>query len=230
MLLKKPTAAAGISKPRRGRVLAIRWVSVALVVAGVVGLLSQYWPMIAGDAIVGGMQSDRAHSFHFGNPQGADAKYPLNPQKEGEVFARMTVPRFGKDWARLIGQGTRWHPTLNEIGVGHFRGTALPGGVGNFAVAAHRGGFGGTFRDIDKLGPGDKVYVETRDAIYTYVYMQTKIVKPSDIGVVAPVPAELIGAVAGGHYMTMTSCYPIWVDSHRIVVWLSLGGVEYKHR
>jgi sortase A len=39
--------------------------------------------------------------------------------KLADIFAKMYVPRFGSDWTRLIAEGTRRHPVLNEIGVGH---------------------------------------------------------------------------------------------------------------
>lgn len=140
----------------------------------------------------------------------------------GDVFAQMYVPRFGDKWTRLIGEGTRWHPVLNEIGVGHYIGTAMPGRKGNFAVAAHRGGFGGAFKEIHTLQEGDRVYVKTKKYWYVYKYLQTKIVDPGATGVIRPVPEGLDGAYRGGRYMTLTSCTPIFINTHRIIVWLQL--------
>jgi sortase (surface protein transpeptidase) len=40
--------------------------------------------------------------------------------------------------------------------------------------------------------------------------------------VISAVPKELVGSHVGGKYMTMTSCDPIFVNSHRIIVWLEL--------
>lgn len=139
-----------------------------------------------------------------------------------DIFAQMYVPRFGETWTRLIAEGTRWHPVLNEIGVGHYRDTAMPGEVGNFAVAAHRGGFGGAFKEIHRLQAGDRVYIKTKNYWFVYKYLQTKIVEPTATGVLAPIPEGLNGAVAGGRYMTLTSCTPIFVNTERIIVWLEL--------
>ncbi len=49
-----------------------------------------------------------------------------------------------------------------EKGPGHYRGTALPGQVGNFAVAGHRVGKGEPFLNLDQLRAGDAVIVETK--------------------------------------------------------------------
>ena len=46
-------------------------------------------------------------------------------------------------------------------GPGHYSGTALPGQVGNFAIAGHRVGKGEPFLNLDQLRPGDAVIVET---------------------------------------------------------------------
>ncbi|MEO0024972.1 MAG: hypothetical protein RL196_1413 [Actinomycetota bacterium] len=205
--------------------------SIALVVISGALYLAANWEPWVSDPITSNHQSNLANSYHFAKPhQPASAQLatPAKVTREGQVFARVTVPRFGDGWVRLVGQGVMWHPTLNEIGIGHYRQTQMPGEVGNFAIAAHRGGFGGTFRNIDQLQLGDKVFVETRDAIYTYRYLQTKIVKPNDINTISKAPRELIGARKGAKYMTMTSCYPTWVNTHRIVVWLELVRTDLK--
>ncbi|MEY4418101.1 MAG: hypothetical protein RIQ88_539 [Actinomycetota bacterium] len=141
-------------------------------------------------------------------------------KKQGDVFAQLYIPRFGDNWTRLVGEGTRWHPTLNTIGVGHYLGSAWPGRVGNFAVAAHRGGFGGAFKEIHRLVEGDKVYVRTKDYWFVYKFLQSKIVDPTEI--------QLVGAKPGGRYMTMTSCTPIFVNTQRYIVWLELLSTSKK--
>jgi len=58
-------------------------------------------------------------------------------------------------------------PSHLAVGVGWYPGTALPGQVGNFAVAGHRGASGPLVPLLD-LKPGSRVIVETRDATYVY--------------------------------------------------------------
>lgn len=207
--------------PKRSKPSFLLVVGELLVTLGIlVGLFAVYEVFIQ-DEVVAASQTHLAKEF------GHDAKkqkfvYPSKAKHLGDIFGRMYVPRFGSEWTRLVAQGTRWHPVLNEIGVGHYNNSAMPGEVGNFAVAGHRGGFGGAFKNIHRLVAGDRVYVETNDYWYVYKYLQTKIVDPSDVSVIKPVPPELVGAHAGASYMTMTSCTPIFVNTQRIVVWLEL--------
>lgn len=197
------------------------WVAYLLLLMGA-GLLGfGAWQYFGADEVDGA--SKTAAAKQYGSVSQAKHFVPVaKVHKLGQVFGRMRIPRLGSDWVRLIGEGTKWHPVLNEIGIGHYIGTAMPGQVGNFATAAHRGGFGGSYKNIHRLVKGDLAYVETDDGVYTYEYMQTKIVLPSDSNVISAVPRELIGAHAGGRYMTLTSCEPIYVNTHRIIVWLEL--------
>jgi len=192
-----------------------------LVTLGIlVGLFAVYEVFIQ-DEVVSASQTNLAKEFG----QKAEKHkfvYPSKAKKLGDIFGRMYVPRFGSEWTRLVAEGTRWHPVLNEIGIGHYNNSVMPGEVGNFAVAAHRGGFGGAFKNIHRLVEGDRVYVETNSYWYIYKYLQTKIVEPEDISVIDAVPAELDGSHDGGKYMTMTSCTPIFVNTQRIIVWLEL--------
>jgi sortase A len=142
-----------------------------------------------------------------------------SPLKEGEVFAKLSAPRLGQDYLREIAEGTSLDRVLNTVGLGHYVNTQMPGEVGNFAIAGHRAGNGGPMRNIDKFTDGDLVYVETADKKFTYKYLETKIVAPSEIGVINPVPTGLSKKSEPGKYLTLTSCTPIYVNTNRIIVW-----------
>lgn len=143
--------------------------------------------------------------------------------EEGEVFAVLKIPRFGDDWKRFVAEGTKWETSLNTVGVGHYSKTSWPGEIGNFAVAGHRGGFGGSFRDINKLQPGDIAEVRTADRIFIYRFIESSIVEPQEVGVISDVPAVLSSAKIGGRYMTLTTCEPIWENTHRYIAWFELA-------
>lgn len=197
-----------------------RAVGSVLILAGVGALGLSYWQTTLSDEIVASQQSSLAETFDTEKEfvDTADAN------TLGDIFGRIYIPRLGDGYVRLVAEGTKWHPVLNEIGIGHYSGTAMPGEVGNFSVAAHRGGFGGSFKNIHRLVAGDHIFVETNTTRYDYEYRQTVIVAPEDVGVIAPVPEGMLGAVSGGKYMTLTSCEPIYVNSQRIIVWLELVG------
>ena len=148
--------------------------------------------------------------------------------KEGKLLATIRVARFGKTWVRKIYEGTNSERVLNKLGVGHYEETELPGELGNFAVAGHRFAYGGAFLNIDKLKAGDVAIVETADATYTYKWLQTAVVSPSAVDVVAQKPVGLKDAENNGHYLTLTSCTPVHINTSRIAAWFSLQKVEAK--
>ena len=137
----------------------------------------------------------------------------------GKAFAVLRVPRFGADWVRPVIEGTG-HDVLQR-GVGHYRGTAMPGAVGNFATAGHRTTWGRPFHDIDRLRTGDVVVVETTSAYYVYAVRSHRVVDPTDVQVVAPVPNRP-GVGATKAWLTMTACHPKYSAAHRYVVFAEL--------
>ncbi len=108
-----------------------------------------------------------------------------------------------------------------QAGVGHYDGTALPGDVGNFAVAGHRTTWGAPFNPIAELVDGDAVVVETAEEFHVYRVAATEIVLPTDVRVIAPVPS-LPGEEPTEAWLTMTSCHPMFSARQRYVVHASL--------
>lgn len=134
----------------------------------------------------------------------------------GEAFAIIRVPRFGADYQpRPIQEGTSLD--LLDKGVGHYVGTALPGEVGNFALAGHRVTYGKPFNKVAELQPGDPIVVETANAWYIYRMRSTLIVTPDRVDVVAPVP-EQPNAVPTERLLTMTTCNPMYSAKERFIV------------
>jgi sortase A len=84
----------------------------------------------------------------------------------GQGFANLYIPRFGKDYAWTIVEGTS--DADLERGPGHYSATAIPGQLGNFSVAGHRVGKGEPFLNLDQLVPGDAVVVQTAGNWYVY--------------------------------------------------------------
>jgi len=208
---------------RRNKILGI--LGELFITFGVIVLLYVGWQIFISDSLVSQTQQQQSEQVAPQN-QNQTQVLPFAQIRSGlkpaTVFAKVFVPRFGKRYERLIGEGTRVKTTLDTVGVGHYSSSSWPGEVGNFAIAAHRMSHGAPFADIDKLRAGDKVWVETNDSWYTYEYRQTLVVEPTDVSVISSVPPEFAIAVAGGRYMTMTSCHPKWTNRQRIVVWLEL--------
>ncbi|SDO96455.1 LPXTG-site transpeptidase (sortase) family protein [Arthrobacter sp. ok909] len=111
--------------------------------------------------------------------------------------------------------------TAGTLGIGHCQGTAMPGAAGNFAVAGHRQTHGAVLENIDALVPGDRIYVQTREGYYVYVFRNSQIVLPSRTDVLLPVPTQP-GAVATERHLTMTSCNPRFGSQERFVAYALL--------
>ncbi len=138
----------------------------------------------------------------------------------GSAFALMYIPRLSdKVWATPIVAGVGAAELAR--GIGHYTQAAMPGEVGNFAVAAHRATNGEPFRDIDRLRVGDLVYVETRDTWFVYTLERDQIVKPQDVWVIAPVPGDP-AATPTEQLITLTTCNPRWASYERWIWWGSL--------
>ena len=194
-----------------------------LITAGLVLLLYVVWQVCVNDPIQNNSQQKLSTEYSTQSEIEKKNFVEMRPNlKQGAVFAKIYVPRFGKNYERLIGQGTFQKTTLNVIGVGHYVSSEWPGEAGNFALAAHRTSHGAPFANIDTLKAGDKVWIETNDQWFTYEYRQTAIVDPTQVGVINNVPEGFLNAREGGHYLTMTSCHPKWSNKQRIVVWMAL--------
>ncbi|MBJ7451709.1 MAG: class E sortase [Blastococcus sp.] len=140
----------------------------------------------------------------------------------GEAFLFLHIPRFGDDWNRAVLEGV--DPDELSTGPGHYPDSALPGEIGNFALAGHRVGLGSPFLDNDKLGPGDPVVVETADTWFVYRVTGSEIVDPTDTSVVDyPLAGEREGA-----WLTMTTCHPKFSNRERLVTHALLDSAVAK--
>jgi sortase A len=127
------------------------------------------------------------------------------PTPGPEQAVRLQVPAIRVD-APIV-QGDGWDQL--KKGIGQHIGSANPGEKGNLVLSAHNDIFGEIFRDLDRLVPGDLVIVHTNQRTYTYIVVDTKIVLPTAVEVMAPTAQPTT---------TLISCYPYLVDDKRIVI------------
>lgn len=104
--------------------------------------------------------------------------------------------------------------------LGHFKDTALPGEIGNFAVAGHRSyTFGEYFSRLDELEKGDKIEVLYGGKRYIYEVTNSFIVEPEQTEVIAPTDKPVI---------TLVTCTPKWTATHRLIVRGELKEAVYE--
>lgn len=143
------------------------------------------------------------------------------PPEAGTLFAQMFIPRFGDDYVKPVAEGTDKATVLDTIGIGHYDGTAMPGDLGNFAVAAHRTTYGKPFNQIAELKKGDAVVVRTKKYWYVYKVTESKIVLPQNVEVIAPVPGvtkDQPMPELTKRFITLTSCHPMFSATERYIV------------
>ncbi len=164
-----------------------------------------------------------------GGSAGAAARQGGSAPRWDQAYAVLRIPRIGL--TAPVAEGTSKGGVLDRGYVGHYTRTAQAGQAGNFALAGHRNTHGEPFRRIDRLRSGDRITVETRDAVYTYtVGKRLARTAPSDSGVIAPVPRSNITTSAGysaaGYYLTLTTCTPEFSSRYRLVVWGKLTAMR----
>ena len=166
-------------------------------------------------------------------PLGEGNRRTSTTPRSSQAYAVLRIPRL--DLRVPVAEGTSKQKVLNKGYVGHYTHTQQPGRDGNFALAGHRNTHGEPFRYLNHLEKGDKVEVETRNAIYTYTVDRIlPRTSPGDSGVIAPVPRSLPrpsnGSDAPGRYLTLTTCTPEYTSRYRLVVWGTLTSTEPRAR
>lgn len=228
---------AGAAPRRRASVTGV--IGEVLLTAGVLVFLFVAWQMWIGDLIGAARNTAEAQTlaqeweqqaqsqtpFAEPTPDATATEAPVAPVEpvvapepaDGQEFGIMYIPRFGPDYQVRIGGGVSRSRTLDTIGIGHYPDTQMPGEVGNFAVAAHRTGYGGApFYRIAELHSGDPIIVETQDGWYTYRFRNLEYVRPSAVEVLNAVPQDTVEGT-GERYLTMTSCSPKHTIMERII-------------
>ncbi|UZI31020.1 class E sortase [Streptomyces sp. VB1] len=206
--------------------------------------LRQKWdePAVVDDQVGEGGPLDRAREGSPRPSAGPGAEAPAaGPAASGAPGRPRSAPRWDQAYAVLriprigltapVAEGTSKGGVLDRGYVGHYARTAQAGQAGNFALAGHRNTHGEPFRRIDRLRSGDRITVETRDAVYTYtVGKRLARTAPSDSGVIAPVPRSNIttsvGYSAPGYYLTLTTCTPEFSSRYRLIVWGKLTSMR----
>jgi LPXTG-site transpeptidase (sortase) family protein len=102
----------------------------------------------------------------------------------------------------------------------------LPGkGNRNVSIAGHRNGIKNgkiteiMFYHLDEVGEGDYFYLYDDEKVFRYLYKYTVTVEEDDWG-------EIYSK--GYSSLTLTTCTPIGIADHRLIVCAALDGIFYK--
>lgn len=109
-----------------------------------------------------------------------------------------------------------YHGTSEETlkkSVGHLEGSTLPiGGIDRHAVITGHTGLANAkiFTDLVELKKGDRFYINVLEKRLAYKIDQIEVIEPEH--------TELLRAVKGKDYITLMTCTPYGVNSHRLLV------------
>jgi sortase A len=127
------------------------------------------------------------------------------PVVPGGADGLIVIPRLNLDMAFVEGIGT----DALAKGPGHYPGTPLPGHGGNVAIAGHRTTHLSPFWALDTMQPGDDITLLTREGKFIYRTMWVGVAPPN---------ATWVLASSGMPSLTLTTCWPRFSSSHRLVL------------
>lgn len=144
-----------------------------------------------------------------GNPISLDSyESMLNINGDG-MMGYITIPKLNVTCRILHGT----EESALQVGIGHMKNTSLPvGGETTHAVlSGHRGlPTADLFTDLDQLTEGDVFYIKVLDHTLCYTVDQIMTVLPDE--------TEELRIQEGKDYVTLVTCTPYGVNSHRLFV------------
>lgn len=138
----------------------------------------------------------------------AEYEERLNLSGDG-IMGYIEIPKINVHLAVFHGTGTE----VLDSGVGHLENTSLPvGGTGTHAVLSAHTAYAkaSMFNDLIKLEEGDLFILTMLDEQLAYEVVQIKVVEPNDTSDLYIDLQE--------DYVTLVTCAPYGVNSHRLLV------------
>ncbi|MEO6989092.1 MAG: class E sortase [Aquihabitans sp.] len=142
-------------------------------------------------------------------PVEALADLPL--PEPGDAVAEISIPDIGI--TRIVVEGV----TVDQLkrGTGHYPTSPLPGQKGNVSIAGHRTTYGQPFHNVDKLDPGDQIFLTTIQGDFVYSVESLEIVKPDQVEILED---------KGDNRLTLIACHPKYSLAERLIVHAVLEG------
>lgn len=143
----------------------------------------------------------------FTPSQEKDLEYAI---RQANYIGTIHIPKINSTERIYIGASE----AVLIAGVGIMNKTDIPGPLGGTTsvIAGHRGyqGVGKLFRDVDRLAPGDDIYITTPLYELHYQVTEQEVVKPKDVH---HIPYDIDTS-----YITLVTCTPMYVWTDRLLV------------
>lgn len=209
-LLLYPTAAAWVSQFNQSHVMLDQSaVNVQTPASDLDSMLSEahsYNELLESGALLKGGQNVATGT---GATRSALDYWQLLKLEPTGMMARLIIPSIDLDLP--VYHGTSEATLLN--GIGHLQGTSLPvGGEGTRSVlTGHRGlASAEMFTRLNEVEKGESIRVEVLDQVLTYRVMRIEVVSPD--------ATEEIRNTSGEDLLTLVTCTPLGINTHRILV------------
>ena len=125
------------------------------------------------------------------------------------IMGYITIPKIGVELPVYHGTSDG----VLQVAAGHLEGSSLPvGGAGTHAVISAPRGLPSAklFTNLDELEVGDTFTITVLDRVLTYEVDQISIVLPTE--------TDLLQPVEGKDYVTLMTCTPYGINTHRLLV------------
>ncbi|SFO13045.1 sortase A [Pseudobutyrivibrio sp. JW11] len=130
-----------------------------------------------------------------------------NEAVTGDMLYILRIPSI--DSENPVREGTERDVLSDSLG--HESGTAFAGEEGNCVIAGHRNyNFGKYFNRLDEVEIDDLIYLDSATETYTYVVTDIQVVDPTDV--------EILEPIEGKETLTLYTCTPIYIATHRLVI------------
>lgn len=166
-----------------------------------------------GDSLDEASADEATPSAGMGLPGDAEDTAKAPAVSKFVILGTIKIPVLKVSQNLLEGSGKQM-----KYGVGHVTSTAAPGQKGNCAVSGHRTY---PFRYLDQLRQGDHIIIKAGGVTYTYAVYESFEVLPNEVWVLNSVPGE-------DYVLTVITCTPYMVSSHRLIVRARLIEVDGK--
>jgi sortase A len=188
--------------------MALRMIGRSFIALGVLILLFLAYQLFGTNFVTGREQkalaSDLASQWKVESP--AHVKPDL-----GGGIALIKIPKIGVD--KVVVEGVEVEHL--KKGPGHYPETAMPGQLGNMVISGHRTTYGAPFYRLDEVKVGDEIVVVDAVGTYKYLVTESKVVRPTDLGVIAP---------STDARLTLTTCHPRFSARERLIIVAALQG------
>lgn len=134
--------------------------------------------------------------------------------KDGDPVGRIRIPRIGASFVVVKGTGT----SDLASGPGIYPETVFPGMAGTTAIAGHRTTYLAPFRHVDLLRRGSRIVLSMPYAHFTYSVVAKRVVAPTDV-------QAAVGNV-GYTRLVLSACTPLFSAAKRLLIYARLVRTE----